>query len=65
MSGAENETYNPHTAGMQQTLEVLVYGLVVECAAKFIGENQIQTDCSTAVRRLNADAAAWCAASEA
>ena len=32
----------PHTAGTQQTLEVLVYGLVVECAAKFIGENQIK-----------------------
>lgn len=42
MSGAENETYNPHTAGTQQTLEVLVHGLVVECAAKFIGENQIK-----------------------
>ena len=32
----------PHTAGTQQTLEVLVHGLVVECAAKFIGENQIE-----------------------
>ena len=31
-----------HTAGTQQTLEVLVHGLVVECAAKFIGENQIE-----------------------
>ena len=31
-----------HTAGTQQTLEVLVHGLVGECAAKFIGENQIE-----------------------